>query len=63
MIELKGCPRCQGDLYLTEDSFGKFANCLQCGYIRDFELPAENSSTEEVANCAAVTEEVHGVAA
>jgi DNA-directed RNA polymerase subunit M/transcription elongation factor TFIIS len=35
MIKLKGCPRCQGDLYLNQDMYGKYLNCLQCGYTRD----------------------------
>ena len=35
MIKFKVCPRCQGDLYLKEDIFGKYLSCLQCGYLRD----------------------------
>jgi hypothetical protein len=35
MIQLKGCPRCRGDLYLNQDMYGKYLNCLQCGYTRD----------------------------
>ena len=35
MIHFKGCPKCHGDLYLNEDSFGQFLNCLQCGYMWD----------------------------
>ncbi|HEU0021301.1 MAG TPA: hypothetical protein VFR55_06475 [Dehalococcoidia bacterium] len=35
MIVFKGCPRCQGDLYLNQDMYGKYLNCLQCGYTRD----------------------------
>lgn len=35
MIKLKGCPRCQGDLYLNQDMYGKYLNCLQCGYTKD----------------------------
>ena len=37
VIKYKGCPRCQGDLYLTEDVFGKFASCIQCGFIKEVE--------------------------
>ena len=40
MIKFKECPRCQGDLYLTEDAFGRFLSCMQCGYLRDLEQPA-----------------------
>jgi hypothetical protein len=28
---LKSCPKCQGDLYLRSDEFGKYRSCLQCG--------------------------------
>ena len=41
MIYFRGCPKCHGDLYLNEDSFGKFLNCLQCGYMRDLVEGAE----------------------
>ena len=38
MYWLKGCPRCRGDLYSTEDIHGKFFACLQCGhYLNDQE--------------------------
>ena len=38
MIKFKGCPKCQGDLYLERDAYGRYVNCLQCGFTRD--LPA-----------------------
>lgn len=34
-IKFKGCPKCQGDLYLSQDMYGKYVNCLQCGYLKD----------------------------
>ena len=37
MITFKECPRCQGDLYLSEDPFGGYLSCMQCGYLRDLE--------------------------
>ena len=40
MIKFKVCPRCHGDLYFNEDTFGKYVNCLQCGYIKDAAAPA-----------------------
>jgi ssDNA-binding Zn-finger/Zn-ribbon topoisomerase 1 len=39
MIKFKACPKCHGDLHLGEDMFGKYFNCLQCGYLRDVEAP------------------------
>ena len=35
MIKFKDCPRCRGDLYLSQDIYGKFYSCMQCGYLRD----------------------------
>lgn len=44
MIKFKGCPRCQGDLYVAEDPFGRYWSCMQCGYLRDLEQPALESA-------------------
>ena len=46
MIKFKVCPRCRGDLYLSEDIFGKYFSCLQCGYLRDVENPRLRSMRE-----------------
>ena len=35
MIKFRDCPRCKGDLYLSQDVYGKFYSCMQCGYLRD----------------------------
>ena len=35
MIRFKACPKCGGDLSLTEDIFGRYWNCLQCGLNRE----------------------------
>lgn len=35
MLKLKGCPRCRGDLQLAADTYGKYVNCLQCGFTKD----------------------------
>ena len=32
MFQLKGCPRCKGDLREDQDQYGRFVICLQCGY-------------------------------
>ena len=47
MIKFKVCPRCHGDLYLNEDVFGKYLNCLQCGYMKDSEAPAPTRKETE----------------
>ena len=43
MIKFKICPRCRGDLYLTQDIFGRYFSCLQCGYLRDLEESRQHS--------------------
>ena len=47
MIKFKVCPRCHGDLYFNEDTFGKYVNCLQCGYMKDAEAPAPTKKEPE----------------
>ena len=42
MIYLKACPRCQGDIHITGDQYGRFAKCLQCGYEADVNDGNEN---------------------
>ena len=39
MLELKGCPRCRGDLKTSGDIYGTYRECLQCGYMVDVEKP------------------------
>jgi DNA-directed RNA polymerase subunit M/transcription elongation factor TFIIS len=33
MLQLKGCPRCQGALKTNRDMYGEYKECLQCGYM------------------------------
>ena len=50
MIKFKNCPRCRGDLYLSQDIHGKFYSCLQCGYLRDvFEVNEPRIRTRKEA--------------
>ena len=35
MIYFGACPKCQGDVTLSRDSYGNFLNCLQCGLMCD----------------------------
>ena len=55
MIKFKGCPKCKGDLYLNKDMYGKYFNCLQCGYMKDLAKETEIEVREPVA--AGVAEE------
>ena len=43
MIVFKGCPKCAGDLCLKEDMFGRYLDCLQCGYMLDLITEVEES--------------------
>lgn len=35
MMMFKACPRCSGDVHLTSDMYGHYAQCIQCGHTRD----------------------------
>ncbi len=32
MLWLRGCRRCGGDLYDSQDIYGYYVSCMQCGY-------------------------------
>ena len=32
------CPKCGGNLYIDRDWQGWYEQCLQCAYMRDFEV-------------------------
>ena len=32
-ITFKACRRCDGDLYLEEDTDGEYLSCIRCGYV------------------------------
>ena len=50
MLKLRGCPKCQGALYLAADMYGRYVNCLQCGFSRDLpDTPAEQKPAESPA--------------
>lgn len=49
MIKFKGCPKCRGDLYLATDIYGRYFNCLQCGFTRDLPAVADNARASRVA--------------
>ena len=37
----KYCPKCGGNIYLDEDYYGWYEQCLQCGYTYDIESTLE----------------------
>ena len=32
MLDFKACPRCKGDLHRSQDYYGEYRQCLQCGH-------------------------------
>ncbi len=36
---LKGCPRCRGDIHVSWDVYGRYWDCLQCGYMLAIDDP------------------------
>jgi hypothetical protein len=47
MLTHKLCPKCRGNIYLSSDYYGRYEQCLQCGYIND--LDAVNENDKQVA--------------
>jgi len=43
---LKGCPRCSGDLTVSEAEYGINESCLQCGYYNYSENAASGESPD-----------------
>ena len=39
--KFKSCPRCSGDIFIEGDIDGWYEECLQCGWLREFESLAE----------------------
>ena len=47
MLFLKCCPRCKGDIYVENDTYGHFMECLQCGFSRDLPDTVGRAAAEE----------------
>jgi ribosomal protein S27AE len=47
MLTHKQCPKCHGNIYLSADYYGRYEQCLQCGYTND--LDAIEDHTKKVA--------------
>ncbi len=37
MLTHKQCPKCGGNIYLSADYYGRYEQCLQCGYTYDLD--------------------------
>ena len=42
MWKMKACTRCGGDVYVSQDEYGWYEQCLQCGYRAELESLAES---------------------
>ncbi|HSW59066.1 MAG TPA: hypothetical protein VLH15_11720 [Dehalococcoidales bacterium] len=38
MLTRKQCPKCKGNIYSSADYYGRYEQCLQCGYTLDLDL-------------------------
>jgi hypothetical protein len=47
MLYLKACPRCMGDVKYESDIYGKFLECLQCGFLISSHKVERQESGEE----------------
>ncbi|MBI4202687.1 MAG: YheV family putative metal-binding protein [Chloroflexi bacterium] len=45
MIYFKACPRCQGDMHVVNDLYGRYLECLQCGYEDDLKEERRTAPT------------------
>ena len=42
-MKLRVCPKCGGMLRLMQDQYGRFINCLHCGFLRDLRRGASQA--------------------
>ena len=49
MIYFNACPKCHGDLTLSQDGYGAFVSCLQCGFMRDIDVKPTSAKTPAVS--------------
>ena len=63
MIFFRACPKCQGEIYVTEDQFGKYRTCMQCGWLQDLEAPINQAVPAGKAPAPVAVEEQFSLAA
>ncbi len=44
MFFFKACQKCHGDMFIDQDHYGTFIECLQCGSLGDLQLKKEFES-------------------
>lgn len=50
MLKLKGCPKCKGDMVDDKDAYGRYEQCMQCGYLSEIQLPKLTDNVVTVKN-------------
>jgi hypothetical protein len=45
MLTHKQCPKCHGNIYVSSDYYGKYEQCLQCGYTYDLDQTDEHKKS------------------
>ena len=45
MVDKRVCPRCKGFVKSNQDSYGKYNECLQCGYIVDVVISRDRTQS------------------
>ncbi len=43
MLTHKQCPKCKGNIYVSADYYGRYEQCLQCGYTCDLDAIDDHS--------------------
>ena len=47
MLYLKACPRCRGDVKYERDVYGRYLECLQCGFLLSSKSEGTTASSEK----------------
>ena len=46
-LYLKACPRCRGDVKYERDVYGRYLECLQCGFLLSSKSEDAKASSEK----------------
>ncbi len=49
MIVFKSCIRCEGDIHVKSDQYGKYLDCLQCGAVTEVPLRIDVTAFPDIA--------------
>jgi hypothetical protein len=43
----RSCPRCRGDIFVVYEVGARVETCLQCGFVREIDIPVIHNSCLE----------------